>query len=236
MTFLYKANATRGMEWARFFAARAPDLPFRLWPDVGDPAQVRYLAVWAPPENIAATFRNLELVFSVGAGSINSISRGSRPMFRSSACWSPASRRAWLNMSPWPCSHCIVISCSSSPSSGSRPGARSGSRRPGNGKLASWASACSVRRCLSGSSYSAFRLRAGTRSPRAIQDVSCYAGGQALSDFLAQADILVCLLPLTSQTRGILTPHIASMTTPVAVTRNHRSSPPRRNLAGPWRS
>ncbi len=69
MTFLYKANATRGMEWARCFAARAPDLPFRLWPDIGDPAQVRYLAVWAPPENIAATFPNLELVFSVGAGS-----------------------------------------------------------------------------------------------------------------------------------------------------------------------
>src|SRR5258708_3431787 len=68
MTFLYKANATRGLEWARRFAARAPDLPFRLWPDIGDPAQVRYLAVWAPPENIAATFRNLEIVFSVGAG------------------------------------------------------------------------------------------------------------------------------------------------------------------------
>ena len=82
MAFLYKANATRGLEWARLFAARAPDLPFRLWPDVGDPAEVRYLAVWAPPENIAATFRNLELVFSVGAGSINSISRSSRPMFR----------------------------------------------------------------------------------------------------------------------------------------------------------
>lgn len=45
MTFLYKANATRGREWARCFAARAPDLLFRLWPDVGDPAQVRYLTI-----------------------------------------------------------------------------------------------------------------------------------------------------------------------------------------------
>ena len=31
-----KANATRGLEWARLFAARAPDLPFRLWPDIGE--------------------------------------------------------------------------------------------------------------------------------------------------------------------------------------------------------
>jgi glyoxylate/hydroxypyruvate reductase A len=68
MTFLYKANAVRGMQWARTFAARAPELLFRIWPDIGDPDEVRYLAVWKPPDDIAATFRNLELLFSVGAG------------------------------------------------------------------------------------------------------------------------------------------------------------------------
>jgi len=68
MTVLYKANMVRGAEWARFFAERAPHLPFRLWPDIGDPAEVRYLVAWVPPDNIAATFPNLELVFSVGAG------------------------------------------------------------------------------------------------------------------------------------------------------------------------
>src|SRR5437879_3100880 len=68
MTFLYKANATRGLQWAKHFAARAPDLPFRMWPDIGDPNEVRYLRVWVPPENSGATFPKVELVFSVGAG------------------------------------------------------------------------------------------------------------------------------------------------------------------------
>ncbi|MCP1744662.1 phosphoglycerate dehydrogenase-like enzyme [Bradyrhizobium japonicum] len=68
MTVLYKANMVRGAEWARFFAERAPDVPFRLWPDTGDPAEVRYLVAWVPPDDIATTFPNLELVFSVGAG------------------------------------------------------------------------------------------------------------------------------------------------------------------------
>src|ERR1700751_4278909 len=68
MTVLYKANMVRGAEWARFFAERAPQMPFRLWPDIGDPAQVRYLVAWLPPDDIAAAFPNLELVFSVGAG------------------------------------------------------------------------------------------------------------------------------------------------------------------------
>lgn len=68
MTVLYKANLVRGAEWARLFARRAPDVPFRLWPDIGDPADVRYLVAWVPPDDIARSFPNLELVFSVGAG------------------------------------------------------------------------------------------------------------------------------------------------------------------------
>src|SRR5581483_10226275 len=68
MTFLYKANPTRGLRWAKYFAAQAPDLPFRMWPDFGDPKAVRYLAIWVPPDNIMATFPNVELIFSVGAG------------------------------------------------------------------------------------------------------------------------------------------------------------------------
>ena len=68
MSFLYKADPARGAVWAELFAERAPDLPFRVWPDVGDPAQVKYLAAWQPPEDLAGLLPNLEVLFSVGAG------------------------------------------------------------------------------------------------------------------------------------------------------------------------
>src|SRR5438445_3245031 len=68
MTFLYKADPQRGAEWARLFAVKAPELPFRLWPDVGDPADVRYLAAWEPPDALAETFPNLEVLLPVDAG------------------------------------------------------------------------------------------------------------------------------------------------------------------------
>ncbi|HSW16759.1 MAG TPA: glyoxylate/hydroxypyruvate reductase A, partial [Ramlibacter sp.] len=42
------------------------------------------------------------------------------------------------------------------------------------------------------------------RSRRNEPGVHCYAGPNELEEFLARTDILVCLLPLTPETRGIL--------------------------------
>lgn len=68
MAFLCKADPARGAEWARLFAERRPGLPFHVWPETGDPAAVRYLAAWQPPDDLATRFPNLDVLFSVGAG------------------------------------------------------------------------------------------------------------------------------------------------------------------------
>lgn len=64
----------RGAQWATLFAQRAPELQFRVWPDIGDPAAVRYLVAWNPGD-LARTLPNLEAVFSVGAGVDQLVSR-----------------------------------------------------------------------------------------------------------------------------------------------------------------
>jgi len=68
MAFVYKADPNRAALWVQLFARQAPQVPFRVWPNVGDPKDVRFLAAWLPPDDLAATFPNLEVLFSVGAG------------------------------------------------------------------------------------------------------------------------------------------------------------------------
>lgn len=43
-----------------------------------------------------------------------------------------------------------------------------------------------------------------SRMPRAVPGVATFAGRDELPEFLSQADILVCALPLTDETRGLL--------------------------------
>lgn len=49
-----------------------------------------------------------------------------------------------------------------------------------------------------------FALRGWGRTARALDGVTCFAGVDGMARFLAGCDILICLVPLTPETEGIL--------------------------------
>lgn len=49
-----------------------------------------------------------------------------------------------------------------------------------------------------------FNVRCWARSPRSIPGIHSFAGDEQLPEFLNDTEILVCLLPLTNMTKGIL--------------------------------
>jgi glyoxylate/hydroxypyruvate reductase A len=49
-----------------------------------------------------------------------------------------------------------------------------------------------------------FRVSGWSRSPKQLHDITCFHGDDQLDNFLQRTDILVCLLPLTRQTRHVL--------------------------------
>lgn len=204
MTILYKADAERGREWQRIFAARAPDLPFRIWPDIGDPADVRYLAAWQPPPNILESFPQVQVIFSVGAG-VDQFDLSSIPAHI------PVVRTvdpgivdgmveyvvfATLAM------HRHVIRYIDDQRRGRWEPIRvlpSSRRRIGVMGLGSLGRSVLERLRSFG-----FPLAGWNRSARTMDGVACFAGVEQLLEFLSRCDILICLLPLTPETRGIL--------------------------------
>ena len=49
-----------------------------------------------------------------------------------------------------------------------------------------------------------FNVMGWSRTEKAIENISCFSGDSGLAEMVAQSDILVCLLPLTSITKGII--------------------------------
>ncbi|MEY9594636.1 glyoxylate/hydroxypyruvate reductase A [Bradyrhizobium yuanmingense] len=204
MTVLYKANMVRGAEWACFFAERAPDVPFRLWPDIGDPAAVRYLVAWVPPDDIATTFPKLELVFSVGAG-VDQFDTSKVPthipLVRMLEPGIAETMVEYVTMAVLALHRDLLDLISQQRQQVWREIRITPARRRHVGVMGLGQLGQAVLERLK---TFGFPLLGWNRSPREIEGVTCYAGADALPEFLAQADILVCLLPLTDQTRGIL--------------------------------
>jgi glyoxylate/hydroxypyruvate reductase A len=203
-TFLYKADPVRGQQWAEVFRERAPALEFRLWPDIGDPARVRFLAAWQPPEDIATRFPNLELLFSSGAGvdqfDFNALPPG-LPVVR---MVEPGIIRGMVEY----VTHAVLDLHRDMPAYRRQqqhgqwsplPVKPAGERRVGVLGLGSLGQAV-----LAGLRPFGFDCAGWSRSRHAIDSVQCLAGEDELDAFLQRTDILVCLLPLTDATRGFL--------------------------------
>ncbi|MBS0560275.1 MAG: glyoxylate/hydroxypyruvate reductase A [Proteobacteria bacterium] len=203
MAILYKSEARRGAEWARVFAEKRPDLPFYIWPETGDPAAVRYMAVWVPPDDLSE-FPNLEVMFSIGAGVDQlDLSRvpAHLPVVRMIEPALAAGMAEYVVWSVLSLHRQMPFYLQETRGGGWRqqPLREAEACRVGIMGLGVLAQAALERLAPFG-----YPLSGWSRSRRAIPGVTCYAGAEELPAFLAACDILVCLLPLTDDTRGML--------------------------------
>src|SRR5262249_47118301 len=44
------------------------EIEVRVWPEIGEPAEIDYALVWRPPPGLLASLPNLKLILSLGAG------------------------------------------------------------------------------------------------------------------------------------------------------------------------
>lgn len=199
MALLYLSEAKRGEVFARSFAQHLPDLPFHIG-TAPDPAAVEYMVAWTPPKDLDQ-WPNLRLIFSVGAGIDQfdmdalpdhvgivrmlepGIARQMQEMAVMAALALHRDLPAYLEQGRrgvWQ-------------ARANRPAAQRRIGVMGLGQLG--------QAVLAALQPFGFPLAGWSRSAKQIDGVECFTD---LPGFLARSDILICLLPLTPETRDIL--------------------------------
>ena len=206
MALLFMSSFDRVEEWRPAMKAAMPELDFRIWPDeTGDPAEIDYVLVWRPRPGALMNFPNLKTIFSLGAGVDHLVlSGGPLPQVPIVKLVDPALTRDMVQyVVHWVLHfHRDMHLYRESQLEGrwkrhAYPGASK--RRIGLLGAGVLGGACA--KALAGFE---FDVAAWTRMPKKIAGVTTFHGSDGLTPFLARSDILVCMLPLTPDTRGIL--------------------------------
>jgi len=206
-TIVVKSGGALGLAaWREAFAEIAPEHTLVSWDADVSTEAVDFALVWEPEPGRLAAFPNLRAVISTGAG-VDHILRDpdwprSVPLYRMGGqetedqmadyvlwgClgllhgawrWQAAkAARTWMNPRPRraPSDVCVGIM--------------------GLGQLGM----ATARKLMT----AGFPVAAWSRTSHDVPGLTCFSGEADRAAFLAQTDILVCLLPATEQTRGIL--------------------------------
>ena len=205
MTIALIMESWRPESWEKAIHAVDPARAVNIWPDrMENAANVRYALVWHPPHGSLQNLPALEVIFNLGAGVDHLLADPTLPVL-------PVVRVVLDDMT-MRMSEYVVWQVLHHHRQGPLVAANQvkGVWDP----LEQWA-ASAVRVGIMGLGVLGedaalklkmlgFQVAGWSRSAKEIDGIDCYSGSDGLDEFLARTDILVALLPLTDETRGIL--------------------------------
>ena len=191
--------------WEERFRTLAPQRDIRIWPDrVGEPADVAYACAWHAPNGLFARFAHLKVIFSLGAGVDHVVADPHLPDV-------PVVRIVdadlTMRMTEYVVLHVLMhhrrqrLYDAQQRARVWRELEQSAANEVAVGVMGLGVlgrDAASALRRLG------FRVAGWSRTPKTLTDVETFDGQDGLDAFLRRTEILVCLLPATAATRGVL--------------------------------
>lgn len=205
MAMLFMAPKLKSDAWVKHLRAQDPGLDLRVWPETGPADEIELILCWKHPLGELKKYRNLKCIASLGFG-VDHILRDpdvppgvpiarlvDESMIHAMSEYiltavlhhtrqfdlfqQDQSQKKWQARRPLhPQNVCVGIM--------------------GLGHLG--VDAAQKLRLLG------FQVSGWSRTVKHVEGLSAWAGPDALEEFLARANVLVCLLPLTRATQGIL--------------------------------
>ena len=205
MTLLVAITGWEIDPWLERFRRLMPDRRVVGHHEPYDPAEIRYAAAWKHPPGLLATLPNLRAIFSLGAGVDHLMGDPALPNV-------PIARVVDEDLTAR-MSEYVVLHCLMHLRQQRLYDRLQAERRWWDDRLQP--AARNVRVGVMGMGVlgqdaarklatMGFDVAGWSRSPKAVEGIETFAGAGELDAFLARTDILVCLLPLTDDTRGIL--------------------------------
>jgi len=205
MAFLYLLDDWEEDVWMREMQHLDTSLDLRLWPDAGRASDIEYALAWRPPVGVLKKFTNLKAIFSLGAGVDHIFNDTDLPedvpivrvvdqnlTMRMSeyvvlhVLWHHRRQRIYDHFQKEAKWHGLKQPAASE----TRVGVM------GLGELG--IDAANKLKMMG------FRVAGWSQSRKNIEGIDSFRGRGELKAFLNRTDILVCLLPLTKETRGLL--------------------------------
>jgi glyoxylate/hydroxypyruvate reductase A len=198
------ACSSRAEQFAAEVQALDPELDIRIAPDLGSVADIDTALVWQPPPGLLRQLPNLKLIVSVGAGVDGLVGDPTLPYVplvrfvdpdltgrmveyvvlnvlyhhrRMTEFRELQMGKVWKYL-PEPAAHEVRVGVMGL---GVLGGAAAQALKP-----------------------LGYQVRGWSRTPKTLDGIACFHGTTQLEVFLADTDIVVVLLPMTSDTRGML--------------------------------
>ena len=202
---LFSSKLDDPVAWSAALKAAMPELEVRVSPELGDPAEIETALVWKAPPGELASLPNLKLITNLGAGVDPILADPTVPPHI------PVARlgdEVMAQMMAQFVTMCVLRHYRDLPRY-----ERQHRERRWHYVLPAASYDCRVGimgiGLLGGAAAQmlagiGFPVAGWGRSPRVIDGVETFHGPGQLPAFLARTDILVCLLPLTRETRHIV--------------------------------